>query len=43
MTAFAKPQNAGSIRVLEKCGFKLLGYESRIERNQYRIQQSDFR
>lgn len=43
VTAFARPENTGSIRVLEKCGFKLLGYETRIERNHYRIRQSEFR
>ena len=36
--AFAHPQNRASIRVLEKCGFRLLGYEAKLERNHYEIQ-----
>lgn len=40
--AFAKPDNVGSIRVLEKCGFSFTNYEPRIERNQYRIQRAEF-
>jgi ribosomal-protein-alanine N-acetyltransferase len=33
--AFAKPDNTGSVRVLEKCGFTSLRYEPRLERNHY--------
>ena len=35
--AFARPENAASIRVLEKCGFRLLGWEPALERNHYEI------
>ena len=35
--AFAMPQNASSVRVLEKCDFGLLRYEPRLERNHYLI------
>lgn len=35
--AFAMPQNAASIRVLEKCGFKMLRYEPSLSRNNYVI------
>ena len=35
--AFAKPENRGSIRVLEKCGFSILGYEPALERNHYEV------
>lgn len=33
--AFAKPENTGSIRVLEKCGFNYLKCEPRLERGHY--------
>ena len=33
--AFAKPHNAASVRVLQKCGFGLLRYEPSLERNHY--------
>ncbi|NJN82527.1 MAG: GNAT family N-acetyltransferase [Caldilineaceae bacterium] len=35
--AFAHPDNQASTRVLEKCGFRLLGYEPKLARNQYEI------
>ena len=35
--AFAMPQNASSIRVLEKCGFSMLRHESALERNHYTV------
>ena len=35
--AFARPDNAASIRVLEKCGFRLLRYEPALERNHYEL------
>jgi RimJ/RimL family protein N-acetyltransferase len=38
--AFAHGENAGSIRVLEKCGFTLLGYEPRLDRNHYVIERA---
>ena len=41
--AFVRPQNVASIRVLEKCGFTLLGYEPRLERNRYEMQRSAWR
>ena len=33
--AFAEPQNAASVRVLQKCGFGMLRYEPSLERNHY--------
>jgi ribosomal-protein-alanine N-acetyltransferase len=33
--AFAKRENAASVRVLEKCGFSHLRYEPRLQRNHY--------
>ena len=38
--AFARPANAASIRVLEKCGFGLLGYEPALERNHYEVRRA---
>jgi ribosomal-protein-alanine N-acetyltransferase len=38
--AFVRPANVASVRVLEKCGFTLRGYEPRLERNRYEIQRS---
>ena len=38
--AFARPDNAASIRVLEKCGFGLLGYEPALERNHYEVRRA---
>ena len=35
--AFAMPANAGSIRVLEKCGFRLLRFEPALHRNHYEL------
>lgn len=35
--AFARPDNTASIRVLEKCGFRLLGWEPALERNHYEV------
>ena len=40
--AFGRPANLASVRVLEKCGFKLLGYEPRLERNRYEIRRSSW-
>ena len=37
--AFARPENTASIRVLEKCGFRLLGWEPALERNHYEIER----
>ena len=37
--AFARPDNAASIRVLEKCGFGLLGWEPALERNHYEVRR----
>jgi [ribosomal protein S5]-alanine N-acetyltransferase len=41
--AFVRPANVASVRVLEKCGFTLLGYEPRLERNRYELQRSAWR
>jgi RimJ/RimL family protein N-acetyltransferase len=38
--AFVRPANLASVRVLEKCGFTLLGYEPRLERNRYEVQHT---
>jgi [ribosomal protein S5]-alanine N-acetyltransferase len=38
--AFARPENIGSTRVLEKCGFSLLRYEPRLKRNHYLVKAS---
>ena len=35
--AFARPDNAASIRVLEKAGFAFVRFEPRLERNHYAI------
>jgi RimJ/RimL family protein N-acetyltransferase len=35
--AFAKPENLASIKVLQKSGFVLLRYESRLQRNHYAV------
>jgi [ribosomal protein S5]-alanine N-acetyltransferase len=35
--AFAKPHNHASIRVLKKCGFSLLRFESSLQRDHYRV------
>ena len=37
VNAFAKPENSTSARVLEKCGFGLLRYEPRLERNHFLV------
>ncbi len=41
--AFAHPENKASNRVLEKCGFRLLGYEPALARNHYEIQRAAWR
>lgn len=33
--AFARPENLGSVRVLEKCGFKFLRHEVSLARNHF--------
>jgi [ribosomal protein S5]-alanine N-acetyltransferase len=38
--AFAMPENVGSLRVLEKCGFEFLRYEPRLERNHYQAKRA---
>ena len=40
--AFAMPENEASIRVLKKCGFKLLRYEPVLRRNHYELQAEDW-
>lgn len=37
--AFARPDNAAPIRVLEKCGFGLLGWEPALGRNHYEVRR----
>lgn len=41
--AFAHPQKAASIRVLEKCGFVYGSYEPQLTRNRYVIRREDWR
>ena len=41
--AFARPANAPSIGVLEKAGFRFIGYEPKLERNRYAISSSEWR
>lgn len=38
--AFAHPENGASIRVLEKCGFAMIGYEPKLKRNRYQIENA---
>jgi RimJ/RimL family protein N-acetyltransferase len=40
--AFAKMDNHASIRVLEKCGFKLLRYEPALDRNHYELRREEW-
>jgi len=40
--AFARPENAASARVLEKNGFRLLGFVAELERNHYEIRSCDW-
>lgn len=40
--AFAMPENHGSIRVLEKCGFKFLRFEPALARNHYEVRREDW-
>ena len=42
LSAFAMPENVGSVRVLEKCGFKFLRYEPRLERNHYQVSHAHY-
>ena len=42
VVAFAHQENLGSIRVLEKCGFRWLRYEPQLDRNHYQIHRSDW-
>ena len=42
ISAFAMPANEASIRVLEKCGFKLLRYEPALQRNHYEVRMDDW-
>lgn len=43
IAAFAQPDNTGSIRVLEKCGFEFVGYVEQLKRNQYQITRTGWR
>jgi RimJ/RimL family protein N-acetyltransferase len=40
--AFAHCDNAASIRVLEKCGFRFIGFEPQLNRNRYRIEREQW-
>jgi len=42
ISAFARPENHASIRVLEKCGFRFLRYEPTLERNHYEVRRDDW-
>ncbi len=39
ISAFARPENLASARVLAKCGFALVGYEPALERNRYKVRR----
>jgi [ribosomal protein S5]-alanine N-acetyltransferase len=39
--AFARPENEASIRVLAKCGLKILRYEPALLRNHYELEAKD--
>jgi len=41
ISAFASPANGASIRVLEKCGFSLVGYAAALARNHYELRRQD--
>jgi RimJ/RimL family protein N-acetyltransferase len=40
--AFASPANLASIRVLEKCGLRFVGYEAALARNRYEVGRQDW-
>jgi len=40
--AFAHQENGASIRVLEKCGFRFLRFEPKLDRNHYLIRRGDW-
>lgn len=40
--AFAHPENAQSVRVLTKCGFRKLRYEPSLQRDHYRLGRLHF-
>ncbi len=40
VSAFARPENTASIRVLEKCGFQRVRFEPRLERLHFRARSS---
>ncbi len=40
--AFARPENAASTRVLEKCGLRRLGFVAELERDQYAITRAEW-
>ena len=42
ISAFARPENLASARVLEKCGFALIQYEPGLERNRYEVRREDW-
>ena len=42
IAAFAMPENRASARVLEKCRFKFLRYESILQRNHYALRVEDW-
>jgi RimJ/RimL family protein N-acetyltransferase len=42
ISAFASPANGASIRVLEKCGFRLVGYAAALARNHYEVYRQDW-
>jgi RimJ/RimL family protein N-acetyltransferase len=40
--AFATPANVASIRVLDKCGFRFVGYAPALARNHYEWRRQDW-
>ena len=43
IVAFVHQENLGSARVLAKCGFRLVGYEPKLDRNHYAVQWASWR
>lgn len=40
--AFARAENLASIRVLEKCGFRFMQFESLLDRNHYELRRESY-
>jgi RimJ/RimL family protein N-acetyltransferase len=42
-SAFARPDNQASLRVLAKCGFRFIRYEPTLQRNRYEVGRQEWR